>query len=175
MAYRYLTTDASSVAPIRWSYDVFISFRGEDTRNTFTGYLYRNLRQKGINTFIDDEELKRGQQIGPVLLKAIEESRIAVIVFSPDYASSSWCLDELAKIVECSESNGQILIPVYYNVERSDVHNHKGTFGEALGEHAKKFREIREGYVENMEKLQKWKAALYRASIVEEEHQLQDG
>ena len=71
-------------------YDVFLSFRGEDTRNQFTGHLYHALNQKGIYTSRDDKELKKGKDISPELLKAIEESRFAVVILSNDYASSSW-------------------------------------------------------------------------------------
>ncbi|MFS7990224.1 putative TIR domain-containing protein [Helianthus anomalus] len=65
-----------------WNYDVFLSFRGEDTRKGFVGHLYVALEHKGIYTYKDDETLARGESIGPTLLKAIEESRIAVVVFS---------------------------------------------------------------------------------------------
>lgn len=88
---------SSSVPKRAWTHDVFLSFRGEDTRNSFIDHLYKTLVQKGIQTFKDDEALYRGKSISPALLKAIEDSRFAVVVFSKNYASSSWCLDELAK------------------------------------------------------------------------------
>ena len=43
-------------------YDVFLSFRGKDTRNGFTSNLNGILRHNGINTFMDDE-LQRGEKI----------------------------------------------------------------------------------------------------------------
>uniref|UniRef100_A0A0A0LFS0 TIR domain-containing protein n=1 Tax=Cucumis sativus TaxID=3659 RepID=A0A0A0LFS0_CUCSA len=39
----------------KWSYDVCLSFRGEDTRDNFTSHLDMALRQKGVNVFIDDQ------------------------------------------------------------------------------------------------------------------------
>jgi hypothetical protein len=89
------------------SYDVFLSFRGEDTRMNFTDHLYHALRQKGICTFRDDEELRRGEDISHGTFKAINESRIAVVVLSENYASSRWCLDELMEILECRETKEQ--------------------------------------------------------------------
>ena len=68
-------------------------------KTSFTDHLYSALCQNGINTFMDDK-LRRGEQISPVLLNAIEESRFSIIIFSDNYAFSGWCLDELAKIIE---------------------------------------------------------------------------
>jgi hypothetical protein len=68
-------SSSSSSSTRRWTYDVFLSFRGEDTRHNFTAHLHHALLQKGINTFIDDDELKKGEEISSALLKAIEESK----------------------------------------------------------------------------------------------------
>ena len=105
----------------RWKYDVFLSFRGEDTRNNFTDHLYAALDRNGIITFKDDERLERGTEISSELTKAIEESRFSIVIFSKDYASSTWCLEELAKIVECVDTKNHTVIPVFYDVEASDV------------------------------------------------------
>lgn len=140
-----------------WGYDVFLSFRGEDTRRTFTGYLYHGLRQRGINVFIDDDKLRRGEEISQALLTAIEESRISIIVFSQNYASSTWCLDELAKILECFKTREQFVWPVFYHVDPSDVRHQRGSFGTAMAKHEVRFKG-------DVERLQKWKQALFDAA-----------
>ncbi|XP_027924365.1 toll/interleukin-1 receptor-like protein isoform X2 [Vigna unguiculata] len=132
-------------------YDVFLSFRGEDTRHGFTGNLYKALCDKGIHTFIDDEDLQSGEEITPALVKAIEESRIAIVVLSQNYASSSFCLDELATILHC-HTQGLLVIPVFYKVNPSVVREHKGSYGDALSEHERRF--------EDLEKVLKWRMAL---------------
>ena len=129
------------------SYDVFLSFRGEDTRNNFTAHLYDVLCRKGINTFIDNGKLERGQVVA-----AIENSMFSIIVLSQNYASSKWCLEELVKIVECRKSRDQSVVPVFYNVDPSDVRNHRGNFGEALAKH--------EENLENKERVPIWREAL---------------
>uniref|UniRef100_M1D0W4 ADP-ribosyl cyclase/cyclic ADP-ribose hydrolase n=2 Tax=Solanum tuberosum TaxID=4113 RepID=M1D0W4_SOLTU len=103
----------------RWKYDVFLSFRGEDTRKTFTSHLYEGLRNRGIFTFQDDKRLEHGDSIPQELLKAIIESQVALVVFSKNYATSRWCLNELEKIMECKSENGQMVIPVFYDVDPS--------------------------------------------------------
>ncbi|XP_042964793.1 disease resistance protein RUN1-like [Carya illinoinensis] len=125
----------------RWSYDVFLSFRGTDTRNNFIASLYATLCQGGIKTYRDDNDLERGEIISPTLLKAIEDSMISIIVLSPNYASSSWCLEELTKILECRKTKQQIVLPVFYHVDPSEVRKQKESFGEALANHQERFKE----------------------------------
>ncbi|CAJ1952289.1 unnamed protein product [Sphenostylis stenocarpa] len=149
-----------------FTYDVFLSFRGEDTRYGFTGNLYKALSNKGIHTFIDDEKLRSGEAITTELVKAIEESRIAIIVLSNNYASSSFCLDELVVILDC-KSKGLLVIPVFYKVDPSHVRHQKGSYGEALAKHQKRFKAEKE-------KLEKWKMTLYQVAGFSGYH-FQDG
>ncbi|KAJ7970184.1 Disease resistance protein [Quillaja saponaria] len=133
-----ISSSTTSGSSRTWTYDVFLSFRGEDTRYNFTGNLYNALRQRGIHTFIDDEKLKRGEEISPTLLKAIEESRVSIVIFSENYANSSWCLDELVTIIECMKSKGQWVLPVFYKVDPSDIRHQRRSVGKALTELEKK-------------------------------------
>ncbi|KAL6316218.1 hypothetical protein AAG906_017765 [Vitis piasezkii] len=140
----------------QWSYDVFLSFRGEDTRNNFTAHLYDALCRRGINTFIDDDKLGRGEAISPALFEAIERSMYSIIVLSENYASSRWCLDELVKIVECMKSKRQRVLPIFYNVDPSDVGEQRGKIGEALAKHQEN--------LENLEREKVWREALTQVS-----------
>ncbi|KAL2334986.1 hypothetical protein Fmac_016199 [Flemingia macrophylla] len=134
-------------------YDVFLSFRGSDTRHGFISHLYKALCDKGICTFIDDEELQRGEEITPSLLKAIQESRIAIPVLSQNYASSTFCLDELVHILACFKEKGRLVLPVFYDVDPSHVRHQRGTYQEALNTHQQRFHD-------HHNKLQKWRNAL---------------
>ncbi|KAK2366008.1 disease resistance protein RPV1 [Trifolium repens] len=113
-------------------HDVFLSFRGEDTRASFTSHLNTSLLNAGIKVFRDDDSLQRGDIISTSINRAIEQSQIAVIIFSKNYADSRWCLDELVKIMECSKSIGQVVLPVFYGVDPSEVRHQNGEFGRAF-------------------------------------------
>ncbi|XP_044475733.1 disease resistance protein Roq1-like [Mangifera indica] len=139
-------------------YDVFLSFRGEDTRDNFTSHLKDALCGRKIVTFIDDQ-LVRGDEISPSLLSAISGSKISIIIFSKGYASSTWCLQELVEILNCKRMYGQIVIPVFYHVDPSDVRKQTGTYGDAFGQH-----EVR--YMEKKEMLQRWRNALTEAANI---------
>ncbi|XP_042489552.1 uncharacterized protein LOC122069569 [Macadamia integrifolia] len=121
------------------SYDVFLNFRGEDTRNNFIAFLNLVLKDRGINVFIDSEKLWTGEAIGPACLRAIAKSKILIPVFSKGYANSKWCLLELAHIHQCHISNHQMVLPIFFDVEPWHVRNQIGSFGEAFREHEKNF------------------------------------
>ena len=145
---------SSSTSIRKYTFEVFLSFRGEDTRYTFTDRLFETLDRMGINTFRDDQ-LKRGEEIKSELLKTIEESRISIVVFSKTYAHSKWCLDELAKIMECREEMDQIVLPVFYHVDPYDVRKQTGSFSDAFS--------IHEGNVDE-KKMRRWRDSLTEAS-----------
>ncbi|KAL3726063.1 hypothetical protein ACJRO7_031019 [Eucalyptus globulus] len=146
------------VSQRRRSYDVFLSFRGTDVRNSFLSHLYIALVQSGINTYMDNEDLKKGEQISTALMEAIEESQIAIVVFSKNYASSLWCLEEVAKIMECKEQRGLMVFPVFYKVEPREVRRQRQdyVYTEAMAKHEVKFGK-------DSEKVKRWKKALLDA------------
>ena len=140
-----------------YRYQVFLSFRGKDTRLNFTGHLYEALRAAGINTFIDDDELPRGKAIGDELLRAIQGSRVSIIVFSRRYGDSSWCLNELLEIMKCRRTVRQIVLPIFYDVDPSELREQSGSFGEAFGKHEKRF-------VSDLDRVLRWREALTEAA-----------
>ncbi|XP_040997960.1 TMV resistance protein N-like isoform X1 [Juglans microcarpa x Juglans regia] len=145
-------SSSSSCSKHQWKYEVFLSFRGE-TRETFTSHLCNELREKLIYTFMDDVRLEIGRPIKKELLDAIEKSRMAVIIVSKEYASSTWCLEELAKIVECMKDRELKVLPIFYHVNPSDARKQEdGTFRDAFAKHEKN--------LENKEKVQTWRNAL---------------
>nr|VDC60227.1 unnamed protein product [Brassica rapa] len=119
---------SSSSSSRNWSYDVFPSFRGEDVRKTFLSHFLKELDRKLITAF-KDSEIERSRSLDPELRQAIMDSRIAVVIFSINYASSSWCLNELLEIVRCKEECAQMVIPVFYGLDPSHVRKQTGDFG----------------------------------------------
>ncbi|XP_050381639.1 disease resistance protein RUN1-like isoform X2 [Argentina anserina] len=147
---------SSVVPPKEESYDVFLSFRGLETRQTFTSHLHAALIRRKVETYID-YRLERGDEVGPALFKAIKKSKISVIIFSKDYASSTWCLDELAYILECKKIDGQHVIPIFYEVEPSHVRHQTGTYETAFAKQEQRLKD-------NPDKVAKWKGALVEAA-----------
>ncbi|CAN8238010.1 unnamed protein product [Cochlearia groenlandica] len=138
--------------------DVFLSFRGLDTRNNFTGHLQKALRLKGIDSFVDDK-LRRGDNL-TALFDRIEKSKISIIVFSKNYANSAWCLRELVKILDCRERSKQLVIPIFYKVEKSDVEKQNQSFAVPFNVPEATFPGVA------AEEISTWKAALATASNI---------
>ncbi|XP_031381911.1 TMV resistance protein N-like [Punica granatum] len=134
-----------------YEYDVFLSFRGEDTRKGFTDGLYTALEGAGIRVFRDNERLGIGKEIGPELLQGIKRSSISIPIFSENYASSKWCLKEFAFMMECREARKQIVLPIFYDVTPNIVQHQTGSYARAFRQHAKK---------QDPETVQRWRRAL---------------
>ncbi|XP_028801070.1 disease resistance-like protein DSC1 [Neltuma alba] len=137
-------------------YDVFISFRGEDTRFNFTSHLHEALRRNHVDTYID-YRLEKGDEVWPSLEKAIEDSTLFLVIFSKNYASSTWTLKELSKILDCSKNQGhQLVMPVFYRVDPSHVRKQSGSYQKAFEEH--ELKSI------NNQHLHMWRKALTHAA-----------
>ncbi|XP_057423675.1 heat shock 70 kDa protein 18-like [Lotus japonicus] len=135
-------------------YQVFISFRGSDTRHVFTKHLHYALCQEGFTTFKDDESLEGGVPIEK-LLDDIEESRFAIVILSKNYADSEWCLKELIKILECKDKEGknQLVLPIFYEVPPTDVRHVRNSYADAMAKH--------ENNGKDLYAIKAWKKALY--------------
>ncbi|GJU62054.1 Toll/interleukin-1 receptor domain-containing protein [Tanacetum coccineum] len=145
------------------TYDVFLSFRGIDTRLNFTDYLYEALVSENITTFLDEQEVETGEELKPELTRAIKGSRASIIVLSKNYASSSWCLDELVLILEQKrKSSKYIVVPIFYHVEPTHVRKQESSFGEALLEHKRRMglEKDEEKKRQAARKLESWTEAL---------------
>jgi len=152
----------SSSSNPQWTHDVFLNFRGEDTRSNFVSHLDAALTNAGIATYID-RQLHKGTELGPELSRAIEGSHISIVIFSKRYTESSWCLNELKTIMECHRTHAQIVVPVFYDVDPSVVRQQKGAFGEVLRDTAKRI--YFESGDERMEYvLSTWRSALTQAA-----------
>ncbi|CAN1834685.1 Disease resistance protein L6, partial [Linum perenne] len=133
-------------------YEVFLSFRGPDTRDLITNILYRFLVHSKIHTFKDDDELRKGEDIWPNLERAIDQSKIYVPIISKSYAHSKWCLKELAEIVRRQkEDKRRIILPIFYMVDPRDIRHQTGPYQDAFQPYARSFDE---------NTIQSWKDAL---------------
>lgn len=106
-----------------------------------------------VHVFLNSEELEDGEKISEQLLKALNESRIYIPIFSKNFASSPWCLREVARLVECTlkSDRKKEIIPIFYDVETDDVKLKTNLYREAMLKHEERF---------SSDELKRWKSAL---------------
>ncbi|TYI03345.1 hypothetical protein ES332_A11G332300v1 [Gossypium tomentosum] len=117
-----LLPSTSPSIPRQKEYDVFLSFRGEDTCHNFTDHLYDALRRSGIVTLRDDPKLEAGEGIAPELFKAIQQSWCSVIVFSEN------CFFKM-------------YFQSFYGVDPSNLRKQKGKVEAAFAKHEERYKE----------------------------------
>jgi len=97
--------------------NVFISHCGPDLKNTFASYAYHRLFSHGLQPFFDREEFHEGDWLLPQIEGAIRTAPAHIAIFSPRYAESKWCLDELSLTCKSRAT----VIPVFYNVKSFEL------------------------------------------------------
>ncbi|KAK0573120.1 hypothetical protein LWI29_003274 [Acer saccharum] len=144
--------DAAVSSRLHW--DVFLSFIGEDTRHTIAHSLYKSFDEQGVRAFRDDEDvdergMSRGDEMALSLspIDAIYDSAASIIILSPKYGSSRRCLEGLAKICELN----RLILPVFYQVDPSNVRRQEGRFKEDFKRHEERF---------GKEVVSKWREAM---------------
>ncbi|XP_059429169.1 disease resistance protein RUN1-like [Corylus avellana] len=88
-----------------------------------------------------DDKLRSGEEISPALVKAIEESKISIIVLTKNYVSSQWCLDELMKILESRKTREILVLPLFYDVNPLEVRHQTNRVRDAFTELSKWFND----------------------------------
>ncbi|XP_040934568.1 TMV resistance protein N-like [Gossypium hirsutum] len=147
-----MASPSSSSPPPHVKYQVFLSFRGEDTRLNFISHLLKALKDRGMHVFFDEDKLEKGEQLSQSLSLAIANSDLSILVLSKDYASSKACLGELSHIIDRkpNPTDKHIVLPIFYHVDPSDVRNIDGSFKTSFEEHDSK---------RQSDEVQRWKAA----------------
>ena len=117
------------------SYDVFISHAGPQKAN-FAVWLRRELRRHGISAFLDEVSLRLGDAAGPDMEAALRSCSIVVIVLTPDFVRSSFCMRELHWALHPSEphpaqlqqpAGPAMLQPMAGSALQQDAPSHKTT------------------------------------------------
>ena len=119
------------------------------TKQIYSVLQWLQARHLVLLLFLPADGRMMSSWVSAELFKAIKESRFAVVILSKNYASSTWCLNELVEIIAC-EKMVMTILPIFYNVDPSDVQKQKGTFAHPFDEYEKRFEE----------KVGTWRAAL---------------
>lgn len=127
-------------------------------KKTFASHLYRRLLLHGFRVFLDIQEMEEGESLTCQIQGAIRSASVHVAIFSPRYAESKWCLDELIFMLESKAP----IIPVFYGVKPAELRwtgSRHGVYAESLYNlEKKKTHEDKLRYDSNT--IEKWRKAL---------------
>ncbi|GLJ15138.1 hypothetical protein SUGI_0247650 [Cryptomeria japonica] len=145
----------SSWFPISTGHDAFINHRGADVKESVGSLIFHNLQNKGLNVFFDKNSIQVGDNIPQSIEKAIHSAYVHVVIFSPNYAESVWCMKELQLILK----TGAPIIPVFCGIRPSELRmeDEDGVYARAFQKHAGKFET-------NL--VEEWKKALSEVSYI---------
>ncbi|KAK3005665.1 hypothetical protein RJ639_015733 [Escallonia herrerae] len=128
-------SSSPSLPPSTYGHHVYISFRRDQESRNVTDSIDRGLEIRGVHTYRDRDHLATSQTgiaIPRELREGMQDSTISVVMLSKGYLASSWCLEELVKILDCRERNGMVVLPIFYGVDPSDIRKARGYAAQQL-------------------------------------------
>ena len=110
-----------------YTYDAFISYRHlpEDiaVADKLQKFLERHKKKNGkhLRIFRDRTELPTSPNLGNQIQKALEDSRFLILVCSPAYLQSEWCMEELRYFRHLHGDSNMNILPLLLEGEPRDV------------------------------------------------------
>lgn len=112
-------------------YDVFISHCGKDCKKDFAPMLKMYLETVGLRCFFDKSSLEVGDVATDKLLEALATTRCGIVILSPGFFQSQWCMKELQMFQERKQENCAFpLVPIFLgDFEEVDSARHAAVEG----------------------------------------------
>lgn len=110
-----------------YKYDAFISYRHNDRDAAIAQKLITLLetfRRKGsrkLRAFRDVDDFPTSSDLGNSIHKALEESRFLIILASPEYLQSKWCMEEVRYFRSLHGNTNYHILPLLVSGEPKDA------------------------------------------------------
>ena len=105
---------------IEYRYDVFISYATENYQFV-TGEMFNKLNATGLSMCLHQKDFLPGNPIAENIVQAIRNSRLTLIVLSPYFIESKWCIYEfnMARMESIYSREGEnvVFVVMYENVD----------------------------------------------------------
>jgi hypothetical protein len=102
------------------SWDVFISFAGEDRKNVAEP-LALSLRKEDLKVWYDKFELKIGDRLLQKIDQGLINSRYGIVILSPSFFKKGWPQLELDGLIQKEIEGKKVILPIWHEVIREDV------------------------------------------------------
>jgi hypothetical protein len=114
------------------TWDLFISHASEDKAEVARP-LADMLQAKGYKVWYDEYSLTLGDNLRQSIEKGLAQSRFAVIVLSPSFFAKKWTNLELDGLIILERPGVKSILPVWHNVNASDVERYSPSLGMKQG------------------------------------------
>lgn len=104
-------------------WDVFTSHANED-KQSVARPLADALRAKGVQVWLDDQELRIGDSLRRKIDAGLANSRFGVVVLSPAFFNKGWTQYELDGLVTRSVGGEQNLLPLWHGITKDELIAH---------------------------------------------------
>jgi len=101
-------------------YDVFISHASNDKDDVVRPLAFA-LKERNINVWYDEFEMKIGDSLRRKIDKGLANSRFGIVVISKDFIKKGWTNYELDGIITKAVSGEQVILPIWHNITKKEV------------------------------------------------------
>lgn len=101
-------------------WDVFISHASED-KGTVARPLADLLRARGLEVWLDENELKLGDSLREKIDHGLSNSRYGVVILSKSFFGKDWPIKELNGLASLEVNGRKVILPVWHDVDRAYV------------------------------------------------------
>jgi uncharacterized protein YxjI len=102
------------------AYDLFISHATEDKDGIVRG-LVTALRDRGVNVWYDEFELRIGDSLRRKIDQGLARSRFGLVILSHPFFAKNWPQYELDGLVALEMAGRQRILPVWHEITKDEV------------------------------------------------------
>jgi Domain of unknown function (DUF1883)/TIR domain len=104
-------------------FDVFIAHANED-KEAIARPLAHSLRQRGLDVWFDEFELRVGDSLRRKIDSGIARSRFGIVVLSHPFFAKGWSQYELDGLVTMEVTGRQVTLPLWHEISKDEVVSH---------------------------------------------------
>lgn len=118
-------------------WDVFISHACEDKAEVARP-LANMLAEAGLKVWLDEAELNLGDSLREKIEEGLAKSQFGVVILSHNFFNKQWAKSELNGLFSKDLQEGKVLLPVWHNIEQSEILNYSPMLSDKFAASTKK-------------------------------------
>ena len=116
-----------------FEWDVFISHASEDNA-AVARPLAELLRKRGLNVWLDENELSLGDSLRAKIDQGLARSRFGIVIVSEHFLSKDWPQRELNGLVARESQDRKVILPIWHGVDHDLIAKFSPILADRLAE-----------------------------------------